>query len=113
MNITASKVNDKTQRLLKSAAIITLTFLLLTGGTAYASHSHHGYNSGLSISLGYVYYPKVDLHQDVYSYPRYGHHSRNNHYRANYGHHKPWRSKHARKHHGKHHGKRHSRHYDY
>lgn len=109
MKTTVTKTNDKSHHLIKAGVMMTLTFLLLTGGTAYASHSHHDYNSGLSISLGYVYYPSIHHYNDTYSYPRHNHHYKSHYKRGNYGHHNSWRNKHGRKHHRKHH----NRHHDY
>ncbi len=103
MKATTTQSINRTQPLIKASIVLVITILLLTGGTAYASHRHQDYNSGLSITLGYIYYPKVDIYQDIHRQPRHRHHYNNHHYRGNYGHHKPWRNKHARKHHHGHH----------
>ncbi len=110
MKATAIKSINRTHQLIKASVLLAVTILALTGGTAYASHRHHDGNSGLSISLGYVYYPKVHVYEDVHRYPRHVRHYDNHHYRGHHGHkghHKSWRNKHAYKHHGKrHHGHR-------
>ena len=108
MKATTTQSISRTHPLIKASILLVVTILFLTGGTAYASHRHHDYNSGrsnsgLSITLGYIYYPKVDLYQDVHRQPHHTHRYNNHHYRGNYGHHKPWRNKHARKHHHGHH----------
>ena len=109
MKATSIKSVNKAHQLIKTSALVMVTMLFLTGGTAYANHRHHDGNSGLSISLGYVYYPKVRVYEDVNRYPRHVRYYDNHNYRGHHGHrghHKSWKNKHARKHHGKH-GRRH------
>ena len=117
MKATAIKSINKAHQLIKTGALLTVTMLFLTGGTAYANHRHHDGNSGLSISLGYVYYPKARVYEDAYRYPRHVRYYDNHNYRGHHGHrghHKSWKNKHAYKHHGRHHGKHHGkRHHDY
>lgn len=84
---------------------MVVIILTLTGGTAYASHRHYGYNSGASITFDYLYYPGLHL-----SYSNYGHphnYRRYNHYSGHRGRHEKYGNgygykhgyKHARKHH--------------
>jgi len=113
MKATTTQSTNRTKQLIKASVLTMLTILLLSGGTAYASHNHHGGNSGLSITLGYVYYPKVHVYEEVRRYPRHVNRYDNHQYRGHHGHHKSWRNKHGYKHHGKHHGKRHHGHRDY
>ena len=108
MKATAIQSINGTQPLIKASILLVVTILFLTGGTAYASHRHHDYNSGqsnsgLSITLGYIYYPKVHLYQDAHRQPHHYRHYNKHHYRGNHGHHKPWKNKHARKHRHGHH----------
>jgi hypothetical protein len=106
MKAIATKATNKTQQRIKASFLVLSTILLFTAGTAHASHRHHNGNSGLSISLGYVYYPKVHVYDDVYRYPRHSHHSNKHHYRGQHKHHKSRRNKHGHKHHGnRHHGR--------
>ncbi|MEA1889106.1 MAG: hypothetical protein U9N50_04915 [Pseudomonadota bacterium] len=109
MNATAIQSSNRTHHLIKANILLMATILFLTGGTAYASHRHHEYTSGLPVTFDYIYYPNIHLYQDTYSYPRHTHHYNNYYYRANYGRHKPWRNKHGHKHHRKHHN---GHHYD-
>ena len=108
MKTTAIQTIDRTHQLIKTAILLMVTILFLTGGTAYASHRQHDYNSGLSITFDYIYLPQRDQYYEVYRQPTHYSHYNDHHYR---GHHKQWKNKHSHKHHGKHHGKHRGKHH--
>ena len=107
MKTTAIQTIDSTHQRIKTTILLMVTILFLTGGTAYASHRNHDYNSGLSITFDYIYYPQRHQYYEVYRQPVHYSHSDHN-YRGDQKH---WKNKHSRKHHGKHRGKHHGEHY--
>lgn len=96
MKVTTIQPIDRTHRLIKTSVLLMVTIPLLTVGTAYASHRHHDYNSGTSITFGYIFYPKAPLYHKAYRHPRH-HRYYNSHYRGHYGRYNPWRNEHAYK----------------
>lgn len=116
MKATSLQSTNKTHRLIKTTVLVAVTILTLSGGTAYASHRHHGQHSGASISFDSLYYPGLHLSYSNSSHPR--HYRRYNHYSGRHGHHERYShgyrhgrghgnkhgNKHARKHHNGHRG---------